>query len=82
VDVAELAAMLCPELNKRPSLDECICHFGLSIAGRHQAYADAWVTAELVLILLVKAQQQGINTLLQLLSRLQQWQALQTMHGH
>ncbi|MDZ4297471.1 MAG: 3'-5' exonuclease [Moraxellaceae bacterium] len=82
VDVAELAAMLSPDLNKRPSLDDCISHFGLSIASRHQAYADAWVTAELVLILLVKAQQQGINTLLQLLARLQQWRALQAMHGN
>lgn len=82
VDVADLARMLCPDLTRHPSLDDCISYFGLSIVGRHQAYADAWVTAELVLILLAKAQQQGIQTLLQLTTRLQQWQALQAMHGH
>lgn len=82
VDVADLAGMLCSDLTKRPSLDDCISYFGLSIVGRHQAYADAWVTAELVLILLAKAQLQGIQTLLQLTTRLQQWQALQAMHGH
>lgn len=77
-DVAELAALICPEANLRNAgLDDWISHFGLHVGQRHHASADALVTAELTLILLSRAQRQQIDSLQTLQQRLQQWRTRQ-----
>lgn len=70
-DVAELAPLLCPQVNFRHAgLDDWTQHFGLQVQQRHHASADALVTAELALILLSKARQQGLDSLPALAQRL------------
>ena len=83
IDVAELAPMLCPEAELgRASLDDWAQYFSLNNSQRHNAAADAMVTAELALILLSKARSQGITTLAQLRARLGHWRQLrQTRSG-
>ena len=51
LDLAPLAAALHPEV-KALALDDWLAHFGIRCARRHQAAADAWATAELLLRLL------------------------------
>lgn len=77
VDIAELAPMVCPdaELN-RASLDDWAAYFGLNNSQRHNAAADAMITAEITLILLSKARAQGIVTLADMHSRLGHWRHL------
>ena len=78
IDVAEMAPMLCPQANVgRGGLDDWLRHFGLNNSERHNAAADAQATAELLLILLSKARQQGIQTLGELQTRLGHWRRLQ-----
>lgn len=73
-DVAEIAPMLYPEHSMRnPGLDDWVDFFGLQVLQRHNASADAMVTAELMLILLKRAEQQGINDLGELEVRVQNW---------
>ncbi|MGZ8259772.1 MAG: 3'-5' exonuclease [Caldimonas sp.] len=48
LDIAPLASLLLPDVKAR-SLDEWLDHFGLHCLVRHQAAADALVTAELFL---------------------------------
>lgn len=73
-DVAELAPMLCPDNRPRKSgLDDWTEHFGLQILQRHHASADALITAELALILFSKARRQGLDSLLALSHRLNNW---------
>ena len=63
-DLALLAPALSPQLEANScSLDQCLSHFKLNILQRHNASADALATAELSLILLHLAEQQGIHTL-------------------
>lgn len=70
-DVAELAPLLCPKAKlAHAGLDEWTRHFGLQVQQRHHASADALVTAELALILLSKARQQGLDSLPALLQAL------------
>lgn len=77
IDVAELAPMLCPEAELgRASLDDWAGYFGLNNSQRHNAAADAMITAEIALILLSKARAQGITTLAQLHTRLGHWRQL------
>lgn len=53
LDVAEWALLLAPELGPQmPSLDDALGHFGIPIADRHNALADATATACLALKLL------------------------------
>lgn len=82
-DLAELAPALC-QLDKAPrGLDGWLRHFGLAAEQRHDAYADAFVSAELLLILLNKAQGQGIETLedwLRLANRQRQLSGLRVRH--
>lgn len=77
-DVAEIAPLLYPEHNMRnPGLDDWVEFFGLQVLQRHNASADAMVTAELMLILLKRAQQQGIEDLATLDISLQNWRRRQ-----
>ena len=78
LDVAEIAPMLCPEASVgRGGLDDWLQYFGLNNSARHHAAADAQATAELLLILLSKARQQGIVQLGELTARLGHWRRLQ-----
>ncbi|TVP91669.1 MAG: 3'-5' exonuclease [Pseudomonadaceae bacterium] len=78
IDVAEMAPMLCPDASVgRGGLDDWLRHFNLNNSERHNAAADAQATAELLLILLSKASQQGIQTLSELTTRLGHWRRLQ-----
>ncbi len=71
IDVAEIAPLLCPKANVgNAGLDGWSQHFGLQVQQRHHASADALVTAELALILLSKARQQGLDSLPRLLHQL------------
>lgn len=77
-DVAEIAQLLCPEHNMRnPGLDDWVSFFGLQVLQRHNASADAMVTAELMLILLKRAERQGILSLQALDISLQNWRRRQ-----
>jgi DNA polymerase-3 subunit epsilon len=58
LDVAELAPALYPSLNLR-SLDEWLLRFGIPVAARHSAAADAFATALLAARLLPEARRQG-----------------------
>ncbi|MFT0213773.1 3'-5' exonuclease [Pseudomonas sp. F1_0610] len=60
-DVAELAPLLMAPLNNPPTqLDEWVNYFKLTNNQRHSALADAFVTAEIALILLNKARKKSI----------------------
>jgi DNA polymerase-3 subunit epsilon len=61
LDVAELAPALHPKMNLR-SLDEWLARFGIPIAARHSAAADAFATALLAARLLPEARRQGAPT--------------------
>jgi len=66
-DVAEIAPLLCPQARIRQGgLDEWVAEFGLQVHQRHNASADALVTAELALMLFSKARRQGIDSLCEL----------------
>ncbi|MCP5161676.1 MAG: 3'-5' exonuclease [Hahellaceae bacterium] len=66
-DVADVASALYPEQATRlQSLDAWLEHFGVEVAERHNAFADAMATAELMLILLKKCDSQAIETVAQL----------------
>ena len=74
LDVADIAPLLCPEANIREAgLDDWINHFKLQVGERHHASADALATAELMLILFNRAQQQAIASPQALQERLSQW---------
>lgn len=77
-DVAEIVQLLYPEHNMRnPGLDDWVSFFGLQVLQRHNASADAMVTAELMLILLKRAERQGLKTLEDLDMSLQNWRRRQ-----
>ena len=61
IDVAALLPLLFPD-GGCESLDQWIAHFGLEAFERHDALADAWVTAELFLIALAAADRRGMTT--------------------
>ena len=80
LDVAELMPTFFPSANKQgKGLDNWADTFGLHASARHHAAADAMVTAELTLIALNKAAQQGIHTLAQLSDRLRYQRRLRNM---
>lgn len=63
-DVADMAPLLYPEADiQHGGLDDWLHYFGLHIAQRHHASADALVSAEIALILLNRAQRQGLHSL-------------------
>jgi DNA polymerase-3 subunit epsilon len=78
IDVAEMAPLLCPQANLRNAgLDDWVAHFGLQVAARHHASADALVTAELALILFSRARQHGLDSPQALEQKLAQWRRRQ-----
>ena len=58
LDLAELAPVLYPNAGEQ-SLDEWLQRYGISLASRHNAAADAFATALLVARLLPEAKRQG-----------------------
>lgn len=67
LDLAQLAPVLYPRARLvYGSLDDWLAHFRLHIHTRHDAVHDAHAAAELLLILLARAQARGISTLAQL----------------
>lgn len=82
IDAAELAPMLCPNAGLgHAGLDDWVKHFGLHVQQRHNASADALVTAELALILLSKARQQQLDSLDALQQRLSEWRRRPRRHS-
>lgn len=61
LDLAELAPALYPALHMK-SLDEWLSRFGIPVAARHSAAADAFATALLASRLLPEARRQGAGT--------------------
>lgn len=77
-DLAEVAPMLNPEhCMRQPRMDDWVEYFKLNVMQRHNACADALVTAELLLIFLKQAQVQNILTLKQLDTALNNWRRRQ-----
>ncbi len=75
LDVADLAPMLFPEaLIQRGGLDHWMSYFNINIPQRHHASADAMATAEIALILLHRAQRNGLQNADELAQRLRCWQ--------
>jgi len=73
-DVAELAPLLNPQITLREAgLDDWTACFGLEAIERHNASADAMVTAELALILFSQARRQQLDSPAQLDQHLQRW---------
>ncbi|MDB5982801.1 MAG: polC 1 [Pseudomonas sp.] len=81
-DVAEMAPMLCPNAGIRQAgLDDWTAFFGLQAGERHNASADALVTAELALILFSYARRQQIDSPARLDQYLSQWRRRQQSHS-
>lgn len=77
LDVAEMAPMLFPQAAAHCStLDDWQQYFQLTNSERHNAAADAQVTAEILLILLNRLDREGTNTLAELDNRLSTWRRL------
>lgn len=63
LDLAQLAPALAPEARlARAGLDEWLAYFGLRAGARHRAADDAFVSAELFLILLARARARDLPT--------------------
>lgn len=63
IDLARLAPALAPEARlPQASLDDWLGYFGLRAHARHRAVDDAFVTAELFLVLLARARARGLTT--------------------
>ena len=76
IDVAKLADVLFPVEGRHfRMLDEWLAHFSIEHPARHHALADAFCTAQLLLVLLAKAQERGLQTLRRLIQaeRSHQW---------
>jgi len=81
-DVAEIAPMLCEQANLRHAgLDDWTRFFGLHAEERHNASADALVTAELALILFSHARRQQIDSPVRLEECLGQWRRRKQSHS-
>ena len=71
IDLADLAPLLYPDAGiHKGGLDDWLKHCGLQITERHNAGADALVTAELALMLFSRARRQGLGNLLAIEQRL------------
>jgi len=80
IDVAELLPALFPEADPGGrSLDHWAGHFGLEVSERHHAAADAMATAELTLIALNRARQEGLQTLGELTDKLRYQRRIRSM---
>ncbi len=68
LDLAQIAPALFPERARtRRTLDEWLQEFGIPSHSRHDALADAFATAQLVLVLLAQAKRQRVRTAEELL---------------
>jgi DNA polymerase-3 subunit epsilon len=61
LDLARLAPALFPG-RKAKALDDWLAEFSIECPGRHDALADAYASAELLLVLLAEARRQGVAT--------------------
>lgn len=63
LDLAQLAPALHPGPDRvRRALDDWLAEFGIACPARHDALADAYATAQLLLVLLAEAERQGAGT--------------------
>jgi len=63
LDLARLAPALYPgPARSRRALDDWLAQFGIDCPQRHDALADAYATAQLLLVLLAEAERQGADT--------------------
>ena len=66
LDLAQLAPALypgaAPAKGARRALDDWLAEFGIACPERHDALADAYATAQLLLVLLAEAERQGAGT--------------------
>ena len=63
LDVAQLAPALFPDRAlRRRTLDDWLEEFGIECRARHDALADAFATAQLLLVLLAEGSRQGLQT--------------------
>lgn len=61
LDLAELAPVLLPgSAQSCKSLDDWLAAFSIEHPARHEAVADAYATAQLLLVLLAEAERQGV----------------------
>ncbi|MFY9316499.1 MAG: hypothetical protein WAO95_13190, partial [Burkholderiales bacterium] len=61
--LAPLAAALNPALAVRThALDDWLAAFGIDCPARHDALADAYASAQLMLVLLAQAEKQGAHS--------------------
>ncbi len=82
LDLAEMAPMLCPQMSKpQAGLDDWLELFGLQVQQRHNACADALVSAELALVLFNRAVRQQIENVGRLAERMRSWQRRQNAHS-
>jgi DNA polymerase-3 subunit epsilon len=69
LDLADLAPALYPEARlPHASLDDWLYRFDIQVRARHRAVDDVLATGELMLILLKRARQRGMETVSQLLA--------------
>lgn len=62
LDLAQLAPALFPvHAKSRRSLDDWLEAFAIDVPARHDALADAYATAQLLLVLLAEAERQGLG---------------------
>lgn len=67
IDLAQLAPAMYPEARlAQRGLDDWLNYFGLRAQARHRAAFDAFVSAELLLILLARARARGLTSISQL----------------
>ncbi len=79
IDLADVAPLLYPDAGiRKGGLDDWVRYCGLHVQERHNASADALVTAELALILFSRARRQGLDSLVELQLRAQSWRRRQT----
>lgn len=63
LDLAQLAPALCPQRAKScTSLDDWLAQFAIGHPARHDAMADAYATAQLLLVLLAEAERQRLSS--------------------
>ena len=68
LDLAQLAPAVFPQRRLGDTLDEWLEAFGIDPVVRHDALADAFATAQLLLVVLAAAAEQGLGTLQALLN--------------
>jgi DNA polymerase-3 subunit epsilon len=76
LDLARLAPVLYPgPQREQRALDDWLAQFAIACPARHDALADAYATAQLLLVLLAEAERQGAGTVAELrrLERAGRW---------